>query len=246
MPSRTIPFRPFVVVALALCASILCGCVMIHQKPERTLYPKLVDNAGHSIDHFVLVRLTQSESVHGVEDPPKEDHWLPERITHIVPIDQKQDCFCEPRTTRLSGIVFAPFIGLGSQTRILYRVYAMGYEVWREPWMESGGVEWHQLSPSVDEVTFEVIRSRNRLQDLNSANPDSYFSPDYNLIVIDLLDDNFWSQIKDRYEHNQDRSAIQYICSYYLDRIKKIREVNPGWDQPEALKALLAWMESIV
>src|SRR5262249_30505734 len=136
------------------------------------------------------------------------------------------------------------------QTRILYRVYAVGYEVWREP-TGTATAEWAEPDSAgvSHSVTFRLEQERNRFQEGTDAQRRpgrvwaEYSAED---IISDLREDWFWSDIKARLQSKKDAEAVRFICRYYLTRLRSIEAANPGWHPPADVSPLVEWMRSAV
>lgn len=248
--------RGYCGAGLVLCAAAALnatGCIQHAEAPRRSLWIRAVDAEDHPVGKFVFVRMTRTEALHQVDDP--HDHWNPPEITHMLLSDAGKCTMMEPATTNVEGVLFAPKVGFKRQTEVCYRVYAKGYEVWRE---NSAATPVSQLgTENPATLTFTLVKTPGaaRIERARPASSDTSAAMlmppvdsgrgaagDVQTVLDDLQDDGFWKQVEGQWESSGNRQAIRFVCEYYIERLRGFSQDNPGWGVPANLSERVTWM----
>jgi len=242
-----------------MCAAALnaVGCIQHGEAPRRSLWIKAVDAEEHPVGKFVFVRMTRTEAIHRVDDP--HDHWNPPEITHMLLSDAGRCTMIEPATTNVEGVLFAPKVGFKRQTEVNYRVFAKGYDVWRENSAATPVKQMGTENPAT--LTFTLVRTSGaaRIERprqpgpdtsaamlMPAATPGAASGGDLEAVLSDLQDDGFWKQVEGQWETSTNRQAIRFVCEYYMERLRGHSRENPGWGVPANLSERVTWMRSAI
>lgn len=246
-------------VGLILCVAALnaTGCIQHGEAPRRSLWIKAVDAEEHPVGKFVFVRMTRTEAIHRVDDP--HDHWNPPEVTHMLLSDAGKCTMIEPATKNVEGVLFAPKVGFKRQTEVSYRIYAKGYEVWREnsaatPVKQMGTENPATLTFTLARTpeTARIERSRPVSSDTSAAmmmppaDSGGAAGGDVQAVIGDLQDDAFWKQVEGQWESSGNRQAIRFVCEYYIERLRGFSRENPGWGVPANLSERVTWMRGAI
>jgi hypothetical protein len=254
------PLRPdrmrSLLLAICIAAAASGGCVQRTESPRRSLRVHAVGPDDRPAGKFVFVRLTRSESMHSVRDP--HDHWNEPQITHLQLSNAGSCSMIEPATPQVESFMLASSVGYKRQTEIAYRIFARGFEVWRQA---SDATPVRQLgseNPATLTFVLQPTGGRPAPRRTSPAAPDAgaaYLLPppgsaapagDDEIILEDLRDANFWKQVETLWEISANRPAIRFVCDYYLDRLREFAQNNPRSAVPTELQGRVAWMRSAV
>jgi hypothetical protein len=226
--------------------AITGACIQVVDQPKRILSVEAIDPSGARIADFVFVRLLQGEKLHGVEEPAR-NHWLSPQITNVQLI-HGEGLVSEAAYKELEGVTFGPFVGLSAQRHSMYRVYAIGYSVWRAVG-GPGSVRW---SSDQTKVVFELeplngVSAAGRPGQTGGEKRMDHFvsKKEESSILADLADDSFWSQIQELWKAEINRTPLRYLAKYYVERIESLRMTQRPFQLSTTAQNRFLWLKQI-